>query len=197
DSRSASSASRSCRSRGVSGRVAPWPISSCSVRGSTAARVQSRRMAEIEGQVKEEQLDPEREARRRLALAQIRQYPDAALKMQARPVEEFDDALRDLVDRMKKLMKDASGIGLAATQVGVLQRLFVFQPNEDDVVAVVNPEIVERSDETDVDDEGCLSIQGILVPVERAIGITLVGRNEQGEEVRYELEDVYARVAQH
>src|SRR5438309_5795044 len=109
----------------------------------------------IEGQVKEhEELDPEREARRRIALAQIRQYPDAALKMQARPVEEFDDALRDLVDRMKKLMKDASGIGLAATQVGVLQRLFVFQPNEDDVVAVVNPEIVERSDETDVDDEG-------------------------------------------
>src|SRR5438874_12620408 len=152
----------------------------------------------IEGQVKEhEELDPEREARRRLALAQIRQYPDAALKMQARPVEVFDDELRTLVDRMKKLMNDARGIGLAATQGGVLQRLFVFQPNEDDVVAVINPEIVERSDETDVDDEGCLSIQGILVPVERSVTVTLVGRNEQGEEVRYELEDVYARVAQH
>lgn len=155
-------------------------------------------MSDIEGQVKNEQLDAEHEARRRLALAQIRQYPDVALKMQARPVEQFDDELRSLVERMKLLMKDASGIGLAATQVGVLQRLFVFQPNEDDdPVAIVNPEIVERSEETDVDDEGCLSIQGILVPVERAVTVTLVGRNEQGEDVRYELEDVYARAAQH
>src|SRR6266478_885131 len=152
----------------------------------------------IQGQVKDEELDPEREARRRVALAQIRQYPDAALKLQARPVEQFDDELRSLVERMKLLMKDASGIGLAATQVGVLQRLFVFQPNEDDdPVAIVNPEIVERSEETDVDDEGCLSIQGILVPVERAVTVTLVGRDEQGEDVRYELEDVYARAAQH
>jgi len=155
-------------------------------------------MSDIEGQVKNEQLDAEHEARRRLALAQIRQYPDAALKMKARPVDQFDDELRSLVERMKLLMKDASGIGLAATQVGVLQRLFVFQPGEDaDPVAIVNPEIVERSEETDVDDEGCLSIQGILVPVERAVAVTLVGRNEQGEEVRYELEDVYARAAQH
>jgi peptide deformylase len=155
-------------------------------------------MSDIEGQVKNEQLDAEHEARRRLALAQIRQYPDAALKMKARPVEQFDDELRSLVERMKMLMKDASGIGLAATQVGTLQRLFVFQPNEDDdPVAIVNPEIVERSEETDVDDEGCLSIQGILVPVERAVAVTLVGRNDQGEDVRYELEDVYARAAQH
>jgi peptide deformylase len=154
-------------------------------------------MSDVEGQVKNEKLDAERAARRRLALAQIRQYPDAALKMQARPVEQFDDELRSLVERMKLLMKDASGIGLAATQVGVLQRLFVFQPNEDDVVAVVNPEIVERSKETDVDDEGCLSIQGILVPVERSVTVTLVGRDEQGEEVRYELDDIYARAAQH
>jgi peptide deformylase len=154
-------------------------------------------MSEVEGQAKNEQLDAEREARRRLALAQIRQWPDVALKMPARPVEQFDDELRSLVERMKLLMKDASGIGLAATQVGVLQRVFVFQPNEDDVVAIVNPEIVERSEETDLDDEGCLSIQGILVPVERAFSVTLVGRDEHGEEVRYQLEDVYARAAQH
>jgi peptide deformylase len=153
--------------------------------------------AHVEGQVKHEQLDPEREARRRVALAQIRQYPDAALKLEARPVEHFDDALRNLAARMKLLMEDAQGIGLAATQVGILQRLFVFQANEDDVVAVVNPEIVERSDETEVADEGCLSIQGVLVPVERSTEITLVGRNEQGEEVRYELDDIYARAAQH
>src|SRR5882672_8781065 len=102
-------------------------------------------MSDVEGQVINEELDAQREARRRLALAQIRQYPDAALRLEARPVEEFDDELRSLVERMKRLMHDARGIGLAATQVGVLQRLFVFQPGEDaDAVAVVNPEIVER-----------------------------------------------------
>src|SRR5436190_9975484 len=93
---------------------------------------------DIEGEVRDEKLDPEREARRRLALAQIRQYPDAALKMPARPVEHFDAELVSLVERMKRLMADAQGIGLAANQVGVLQRLFVFQPNDEDVVAVVN-----------------------------------------------------------
>ncbi len=155
-------------------------------------------MADVDGQVRNEELDAEREARRRFALAQIRQYPDAALKMQARPVEQFDDELRSLVDRMKRLMHDASGIGLAATQVGVLQRVFVFHADEDaEPVAVVNPEIVERGAETDVDDEGCLSIQGILVPVERAVNVTLVGRDETGADVRYELDDLYARAAQH
>ena len=154
-------------------------------------------MAEIEGQVKAEQLDPEREARRRLALAQIRQYPDAALRLVARPVEVFDDDLRRLVERMKALMQDASGIGLAAPQVGVLQRIFVFLADEDDVVALANPEIVEAGEEMSVDDEGCLSIQGVLVPVERPSSITIAGRDEHGNEVRYELEEPYARVAQH
>lgn len=155
-------------------------------------------MTDVDGQVKTVELDAEREARRRLALAQIRQYPDAALRLAARPVEQFDDELRSLVDRMKRLMHDASGIGLAATQVGVLQRLFVFHPSEDaDAVVVVNPEIVERSKQTEVDDEGCLSIQGILVPVERSVTVTLVGRDENGGEVRYELDDLHARAAQH
>jgi peptide deformylase len=155
-------------------------------------------MTDVDGQVKHEELDPEREARRRLALAQIRQYPDAALKMPARPVKQFDDELVALVERMKRLMADAQWVGLAANQVGVLQRLFVFQPSEEgDPVAVVNPEIVDRGEETDVADEGCLSIQGILVPVERPTTVTLVGRNEHGDEVRYELEEIYARAAQH
>jgi peptide deformylase len=154
-------------------------------------------MAEIEGQVKEEELDPEQQARRRMALAQIRQYPDAALKMAARPVEQFDDDLRQLVERMKQLMVDANGIGLAATQVGVLQRLFVFQVAEDETAVLANPEIVERGDETAVEDEGCLSIQGVLLPVERSTTITIAGQDERGADVRYELEEPYSRVAQH
>ena len=154
-------------------------------------------MTEIEGQVNDEELDPEREARRRIALAQIRQYPDAALKMEARPVDEFDDELGSLVERMKLLMVDANGIGLAATQVGVLQRLFVFQRAEDEIVALVNPEIVERSEETDVDDEGCLSIQGVSSRSSARAKIAIVGQDENGADVRYELEEPTPRVAQH
>jgi peptide deformylase len=151
----------------------------------------------IEGQVVEEELDPERETRRRFALAQIRQYPDAALKMPARPVTEFDEQLVKLADRMKQLMHDASGIGLAATQVGVLQRLFVFQPEEGEAQAVVNPELHDLSDETEEADEGCLSIQGITVPVARSLSLTLVGKDEHGVDVRFELDGYGARCAQH
>jgi peptide deformylase len=152
----------------------------------------------IEGQVIEEELDPERETRRRFALAQIRQYPDAALKMEARPVELFDEQLVKLVERMKRLMVDANGIGLAATQVGVLQRLFVFQVEaEDGPAAVVNPELVDVSEVTEVGDEGCLSIQGVTVPVERAVRVTVVGKDEHGNDVRYELDGYEARCAQH
>jgi peptide deformylase len=151
----------------------------------------------IEGQVIDEELDPEREARRRIALAQIRQYPDAALKMKARPVEDFDDELKSLVERMKLLMVDAAGIGLAATQVGVLRRVFVFQNEDDELLAIVNPDIVERSVETEVADEGCLSIQRITVPVERSLEVTIVGKDENGEDVQYELGGYVARCVQH
>src|SRR5438876_5139266 len=114
----------------------------------------------------DEELDAEREARRRIALAQIRQYPDPALRLKANPVEELDDDLRRLVERMKMLMIEARGVGLAATQVGVIRRLFVFQPTEEDEPrAVVNPELHDPSEELVSDDEGCLSLQGVLVPV--------------------------------
>jgi peptide deformylase len=154
-------------------------------------------MAEVEGQVVNEELDAERAARRRLALAQIRQYPDAALRLQARPVERFDDELRALVERMKPLMHDAVGVGLAATQVGVLKRLFVCTIEEKRDVAIVNPEIVARSDETDVADEGCLSLQGVLVPVERPVSVVITGQDEHGADVRLELEGQPARIVQH
>jgi peptide deformylase len=151
----------------------------------------------------EEQRDPEQEARRRLALAQIRQYPDPVLRMKAREVEVFDDDLAQLVRRMSRLMHDAVGVGLAATQVGILRRVFVFQRQPDDedgepeTLAVVNPLIVERADEIAVDDEGCLSLQGVHVPVERATRVALEGADEHGRPVRFELEDLSARVVQH
>jgi peptide deformylase len=155
-------------------------------------------VAEEHGQVIDEQLDAEREARRRIALAQIRQYPDPVLRMQANEVTEFDDDLRRLVDRMTQLMHDASGVGLAGTQVGTLQRVFVFQAHaEEEARAVVNGTIVDRSDETASDTEGCLSLQGVSVLVERSVRITIEGKDERGEGVRFELEDHAARVAQH
>jgi peptide deformylase len=152
---------------------------------------------DVEGQVRTQELDPEGEARRQLALAQIRQYPDPVLRMEARPVQEFDDDLQRLVARMKDLMKDANGVGLAATQVGVLRRVFVFVPEEDRVLVLVNPELPKRGAETDVDDEGCLSIQGVTVPVERPTTVRLEGRDEDGKEVGYDLEGMAARIAQH
>ena len=163
-------------------------------------------MAEAGEVTTEAERDPEQEARRRLALAQIRQYPDPVLRMKAREVESFDEDLLRLVERMKGLMRDASGVGLAATQVGVLRRLFVFQrtrtddddeDTEPEMLAIVNPAIVERGEETEVDDEGCLSLQGVLVPVERATRLTVDGADEHGNPVRYELEELPARVVQH
>jgi peptide deformylase len=156
-------------------------------------------MAEEHGQVREgEQLDPEREARRRLALAQIRQYPDPVLRMRANEVESFDDDLRRLAERMIGLMQDARGVGLAGTQVGTLQRLFVFQPTEEDEPrAIVNPVVVESSKDTFSDTEGCLSLQGVTIPVERSLRVTVEGKDEQGEDVHVELEEHAARVAQH
>jgi peptide deformylase len=156
-------------------------------------------MAEEQGQVLEgEQLDPEREARRRLALAQIRQYGDPVLRMRANEVERFDDDLLRLVERMPGLMQDARGVGLAGTQVGTLQRVFVFQATEEDEPqAVVNPVLVKASDVKVVETEGCLSLQGVTVPVERHTRVTLEGKDESGADLRLELEEHAARVVQH
>jgi len=154
-------------------------------------------MSEAE-EIRNEELDAERQARRRIALAQVRQYPDPVLRMRAHEVEEFDDDLRQLAERMTGLMGEAAGVGLAANQVGVLRRMFVFQPTvEDEPRAMVNPEIVERSDETVLDDEGCLSMQGVLVPVDRTLRVTIEARDLDGEEVRLQLEGMSARVVQH
>jgi peptide deformylase len=155
-------------------------------------------VAEDAGEIREdEEVDAEAEARRRLALAQIRQYPDTALRLVAHDVSEFDDDLRRLADRMVSLMHDAQGVGLAATQVGVLRRLFVFEADDDGPRAVVNPQVVDRAEETETEDEGCLSLQGVRVPVERAVRIAVEGRDPNGDEVRWELEGLGARVIQH
>ena len=155
-------------------------------------------MSEEHGQVREEQLDAEREARRQLALAQIRQWPDPVLRMQAHEVEEFDGDLHRLVERMTALMEDANGLGLAANQAGVLRRVFVFRHGEDDQpVAAINPRIASPSEERESDDEGCLSLQRVLVPVERHVSVTLEAQDVEGKPLRLELTGLDARVVQH
>jgi peptide deformylase len=138
----------------------------------------------------------ELEARRMLALARIRQYGDPVLRMTAREVETVDDDLRRLARRMTDLMHEAQGVGLAATQVGVLRRLFVFSDEGEDRV-LVNPVITRRSGSAEVDDEGCLSLREVLVPVERSCSVTIEGLDDQGESVKLELELPSSRVVQH
>ena len=144
----------------------------------------------------EDEQELEREARRLLALSRIRQYGDTALRMKAREVESFDDDLERLVERMTRLMHEASGVGLAATQVGVLRRLLVFLDEGEDRV-MVNPTITKRSNDTEVDEEGCLSLRDVLVPVERAKAVTIEGFDAKGEPVRLELAVPSSRVVQH
>src|SRR6187551_3382834 len=144
----------------------------------------------------EDDQELEREARRLIALSRVRQYGDTVLRMKAREVETFDDDLERLAERMTSLMHEANGVGLAATQVGVLGRLFVFVDGEEDRV-IVNPVITSSSKETEADDEGCLSLRGVLVPVERAKKVTIEGVDAKGEPVKLELEAPSSRVVQH
>ena len=144
----------------------------------------------------EEDQEIEREARRLFALSRIRQYGDTVLRMKAREVEAFDDDLERLVERMTELMHEANGVGLAATQVGVLRRLFVFVDEGEDRV-LVNPTITKRSKDTEIDDEGCLSLREVLVPVERAKSVTIEGVDTKGEPATFELELPASRVVQH
>jgi len=138
----------------------------------------------------------EREAIRILALSRIRQYGDSVLRMKAREVERFDDELARLAERMTALMHDAQGVGLAATQVGVLRRVFVFVDEGEDRV-LVNPVVSESSKELESDEEGCLSLRDVRVPVERPVRVTIEGRDAAGEHVSFSLEPPSSRIVQH
>lgn len=138
----------------------------------------------------------ELEARRRLALAQVRQYGDPVLRMRAAEVAEVDGELRELGERMLGVMHDAPGVGLAATQVGILRRFFVCTLGDEDLL-VVNPVIANASRDTETDEEGCLSLGSVRVPVERPVGVTLEFLDADGNAQSRELEGLDARVVQH
>jgi peptide deformylase len=146
----------------------------------------------------EEQLDPELAARRAAALAHVRKFGDPVLRTRARPVERFDEALRDEVERMGRLMIDSVGVGLAANQVGTLHRLLVYRVHQQSpVAALVNPEIEWAGEEQETFEEGCLSLPNVHVDVERPVHIQVRALNEYGEPVLVEASGLEARVIQH
>ena len=146
----------------------------------------------------EEKLDPQTAARRAAALARVRKWGDPVLRTRARSIDRFDDALREEVARMGEIMNDALGVGLAATQLGVLHRLLVYrvQP-ESEVAALVNPEIEWAGEAQEVAEEGCLSLPEVLVDVERPLHVRVRGLDESGDEVVVEATGLEARVIQH
>ena len=133
----------------------------------------------------------EREARR-----EIRVIGDPVLREHAQEVTTFDRSLRKVAKRMIRIMHDAPGVGLAAPQIGVLQRLIVYDV-DDDAQALVNPVLDQFSDEIEEADEGCLSVPGVTMPVERPLSLRVRGFDASGEPVEYRAEGLQARVVQH
>ena len=150
-------------------------------------------------QEEELRLDPEVEARRAAAMSLIRRFGDPVLKSRATPVDRFDDALRNQVSRMAGIMSDALGVGLAAPQLGVSQRVLVYRVgSEAPTIALVNPELEWRSDgEAETLEEGCLSIPGVQLDVERPVHVRVRAQDEHGAPRTVEASGLEARVIQH
>ncbi|WP_228430475.1 peptide deformylase [Baekduia soli] len=143
-------------------------------------------------------LDPETLARRRAALAHVRKFGDPVLRARAREVDRFDEDLRTEIARMGLLMHDAYGIGLAATQVGILHRVLVYRVEGDSPVnALVNPVVEWSSKEQEWAEEGCLSLPAVHVDVERPVHVRVRAQDEQGEAILVEASGLEARVIQH
>jgi peptide deformylase len=141
--------------------------------------------------------EAERE-RRRAALAEVREFGDPVLRSRASEVRDFDEQLASEAGRMVEIMRDAMGVGLAATQLGVLRRLLVFQAgSEATPTAVANPELEWTSDDLATAEEGCLSLPGIGVDVERSLHVRVRGQDVHGEPLLLEASGLEARVLQH
>ena len=145
-----------------------------------------------------EELDAETRARRDAALRAVRKLGDPVLRATALPVERFDETLRTEVLRMDELMQAALGVGLAATQVGILHRLLVYRAYpEDPTTALVNPVLEWVSEELEAAEEGCLSIPGVHVEVERPARVRVRALDPRGAELLIDAEGLEARVIQH
>lgn len=140
-----------------------------------------------------------------MALREIVFLPDPVLRRKARKVTTFDSDLQVLIDDMIETMREAPGVGLAAPQVGVSQRVVVVEYTEDEenedapkkLYVLVNPEILQPSKETEMGIEGCLSVPGLVGEVERHTSLTVKGQNRRGQPVKYKVSGWLARIFQH
>ncbi len=147
---------------------------------------------------RESELEAELLERREAALAHVVKFGDPVLKSKASPVRDFGPELRAEAERMIAIMRDGMGVGLAATQLGLLRRLLVFQAGPDsEPTALVNPEVEWLSDEVVVAEEGCLSLPRVSMDVERPLHARVVGRDVEGTAMRIEASGLEARVLQH
>jgi peptide deformylase len=146
----------------------------------------------------QDRLDPATRARREAALRHVRRYGDPVLRTRARPVEVFDSALADEVKRMGELMDQALGIGLAATQLGVMHRVLVYRVDPEAPLGVLtNPVIEWTGDEVETMEEGCLSLPGVGVDIERPVRVRVRAQDEEGAALVVEASGLEARVIQH
>jgi peptide deformylase len=144
------------------------------------------------------ELDPETRARRDAALRRVRKLGDPVLRAGAVVVDRFDEDLRREIERMGELMHDALGIGLAANQIGILHRVLVYRTDpEHEITALVNPVLEWSSEELEIAEEGCLSLPGVHIEVERPVRVRVRARDGEGKEVAIDAEGLEARVIQH
>jgi peptide deformylase len=144
------------------------------------------------------ELDAETRARRDAALRHVRKFGDPVLRAVALPVERFDEDLAVETKRMGELMHDALGVGLAATQIGVLHRVLVYRAYvEDPLTVLVNPELTWSSEERELGEEGCLSLPTVHVEVERHAQVRVSAQDETGKAIEVEAEGLEARIIQH
>jgi peptide deformylase len=149
-------------------------------------------------QAERERIEEELQQRREAALAQVVKFGDPVLKSSASEVADFGPGLRAEVERMIGIMRDGMGVGLAATQLGILRRIVVFQAGHDpEPTALINPSIEWRSEDVAVAEEGCLSLPGVAMDVERSLHARLSGLDVDGERVTLEASGLEARVLQH
>jgi peptide deformylase len=154
--------------------------------------------AEVEELEEVPQLDPEAAARRSAAMSFIRKWGDPVLKSRATPVDRFDETLLQQVQRMAGIMRDAIGVGLAAPQLGISQRVLVYRIGSDaPLIALVNPEVEWHGEDLETLEEGCLSIPSVAVDVERPIHVRVRAKDEHGEDRLVEASGLEARVIQH
>jgi peptide deformylase len=152
----------------------------------------------VKDETERERLEAELAERREAALARVVKFGDPVLKSVASPVADFGSELRTEVERMIAIMHDAMGVGLAATQIGILRRLLVFQAaSAGEPTALVNPAVEWLSDEVVVAEEGCLSLPRVAMDVERPLHAVLSGLDVDGEPLRIEASGLEARVLQH